>query len=77
MKLCSHQAIHHSILYHQAIHHSILYVLIKHTEYRKLKSIDITKLKEDIRNSQLYQVVHPLLKKMWYSIDKQELSTSE
>ena len=28
---------------------------IKHAEYRKLKSIDITKLKEDIRNSQLYQ----------------------
>ena len=28
---------------------------IKHAEYRKLKSIDITKLKENIRNSQLYQ----------------------
>ncbi|CAH3020551.1 unnamed protein product, partial [Porites evermanni] len=28
---------------------------IKHAEYRKLKSIDMTKLKEDIRNSQLYQ----------------------
>lgn len=28
---------------------------MKHAEYRKLKSIDITKLKEDIRNSQLYQ----------------------
>ena len=28
---------------------------IKHAEYRKLKSIDITKLKEDIRNFQLYQ----------------------
>ena len=28
---------------------------IKHAEYRKLKSIDITKLKEDIRNSQLYK----------------------
>ncbi|CAH3165381.1 unnamed protein product, partial [Porites evermanni] len=28
---------------------------IKHAEYRKLKSIDITKLEEDIRNSQLYQ----------------------
>ena len=28
---------------------------IKHAEYRKLKSVDITKLKEDIRNSQLYQ----------------------
>ena len=28
---------------------------IKHAEFRKLKSIDITKLKDDIRNSQLYQ----------------------
>ena len=28
---------------------------IKHAEYRKLKSINITKLKEDIRNSKLYQ----------------------
>ena len=28
---------------------------INHVEYRKLKSIDITKLKEDIRNSQLYK----------------------
>ena len=28
---------------------------IKHVEYRKLKSIDITKLKEDIWNSQLYE----------------------
>ena len=28
---------------------------IKHAEYRKLKSIDITKLKENIHNSQLYQ----------------------
>ena len=28
---------------------------IKHAEYRKLKSIDIAKLKEDIHNSQLYQ----------------------
>ena len=28
---------------------------IKHAEYRKLKSIDITKLKEDIRNFQLYK----------------------
>ena len=30
-------------------------LIIKHAEYRKLKSIDITKLKEHIRNSQLYQ----------------------
>ena len=28
---------------------------INHVEYRKLKSIDITKLKENIHNSQLYQ----------------------
>lgn len=28
---------------------------INHVEYWKLKSIDITKLKEDIRNSQLYK----------------------
>ncbi|XP_068728063.1 uncharacterized protein [Montipora capricornis] len=28
---------------------------IKHAEYRKLKSIDITKLREAIRNSQLHQ----------------------
>ena len=30
-------------------------LIIEHAEYRKLKSIDITKLKEDIPNSQLYQ----------------------
>ena len=28
---------------------------IKHAEYRKLKSIDVTRLKEDVCNSQLYQ----------------------